>query len=1205
MKPISLKLAGLHSFREPQVVDFERLCEAGLFGIFGPTGSGKSTVLDALTLALYGKVERASYGTKGILNHAEDRVLVDFIFELNQLQGRNRYRVERVYRRSRDYSVVNTGARLLEITDAGEIPLAEKGEKVSREIEVLLGLNEEDFTRAVVLPQGKFDEFLKKIKPTERRQMLERLFGLTEYGEKLKQKVNHRLEKVENKLAAFQGELDGLGDASEEALLLAGRQLEKAGRRAVAAEKQCRLAEKEFKEKEQVWTWQEELLEVEHAAAILQERLPEIEHIREKLAVAARACEAMPFLREVDEAEGIYIEAQKNFEDVRTRLEAADQGAKAVAEMLKTARACRRQEEPVLLEKKGQLARAAKLEEETSQLKEKGAGLAKVLKNLEEEKEKVEFILQEQRTKKEELENIITNCKEDLAATSVDPEWRKQVATARINWQQWQKAEKDRVQAQAEQKKKEKLLVEAQEALVDAARVGKKARERLERAVFQERKTREARPDDETAMQNSMRELEHWRAQTGVVLHLVLGVKEAEILLRSKKAVLEKSQKTARQLLISLDEARRAREEAQRRVQVQEEKLEELRRRNMAGYLARAIKEGEPCPVCGSVDHPAPTVTVQEEEVAIAGEKLLEVQASAGAAQEVLEKIQREEAAATARNAAVVSVVEEERARLAALEIELAAARSKMPAAWAGLSPKQLEEELARQEVLLTQRQKAWIAWQKNLEEKQEDLQLAREALNRAAVTLTVAGSTLKGAQEAEHEAAARLQAAVAESEKRLAELNAVRGNIPAGSIAGEQERIEYLDVQRVLLEKEREKLEKELAGVNREIENMAVREGELAVWISGDREKLAALREQYRQKENELSKITGGRPAGRLLEEVEARLKELLVAEKKAQDDEESAFKEKSTLEQVLAAVEKALSLAKERLEKGLAKLNENLNKLCFITRREAEEALLDSPEQEELQKTVEEYRQEKERLAGLFRSLTEKLAGRKLSPEQWQVCRERLEIARREQQEALLERGAAAQEYEKMIRANARWKELKKLAGDTGALKNRLEVLKELLRGNAFVDYLAEEQLVSVARDASARLGELTRQRYALEVDSEGGFLIRDEANGGIKRPVSTLSGGETFVTSLSLALALSAQIQLKGRYPLEFFFLDEGFGALDPELLEVVVSTLERTRLAHLNIGVISHLPELQNRLPRRLVVYPALAAGAGSRLTLEMA
>ena len=83
------------------------------------------------------------------------------------------------------------------------------------------------------------------------------------------------------------------------------------------------------------------------------------------------------------------------------------------------------------------------------------------------------------------------------------------------------------------------------------------------------------------------------------------------------------------------------------------------------------------------------------------------------------------------------------------------------------------------------------------------------------------------------------------------------------------------------------------------------------------------------------------------------------------------------------------------------------------------------------------------------------------------------------------------------------------------------------------------------------------MTGSSYGLETDGSGMFIIRDYKNGGVSRPASTLSGGETFMASLALALALSSQIQMKGAAPLEFFFLDEGFGTLDEmfELLTLV--------------------------------------------------
>ena len=162
----------------------------------------------------------------------------------------------------------------------------------------------------------------------------------------------------------------------------------------------------------------------------------------------------------------------------------------------------------------------------------------------------------------------------------------------------------------------------------------------------------------------------------------------------------------------------------------------------------------------------------------------------------------------------------------------------------------------------------------------------------------------------------------------------------------------------------------------------------------------------------------------------------------------------------------------------------------------------------------------------------------------------------------------------------------------------REHLELIKSLLKGNSFIEYISEERLRYIAREASETLGILTRHKYGLEMDKENGFVIRDDANGGIRRPVTTLSGGETFLTSLALALALSSQIQLKGQSPLEFFFLDEGFGTLDSSLLDTVIDALERLSTRERVIGLISHVPELKSRITRRLVVEAPAVNGSGA-------
>ena len=129
------------------------------------------------------------------------------------------------------------------------------------------------------------------------------------------------------------------------------------------------------------------------------------------------------------------------------------------------------------------------------------------------------------------------------------------------------------------------------------------------------------------------------------------------------------------------------------------------------------------------------------------------------------------------------------------------------------------------------------------------------------------------------------------------------------------------------------------------------------------------------------------------------------------------------------------------------------------------------------------------------------------------------------------------------------------------------------------------------------------MTQYKFALKLDAESGFIIIDNQNGGVARNVNTLSGGETFLTSLALALALSEQIQLKGQSPLEFFFLDEGFGSLDNDLLDLVIDALERISKRERVIGVISHIPELRQRIAQRVMVKAPKDSGQGSIITIE--
>jgi len=146
--------------------------------------------------------------------------------------------------------------------------------------------------------------------------------------------------------------------------------------------------------------------------------------------------------------------------------------------------------------------------------------------------------------------------------------------------------------------------------------------------------------------------------------------------------------------------------------------------------------------------------------------------------------------------------------------------------------------------------------------------------------------------------------------------------------------------------------------------------------------------------------------------------------------------------------------------------------------------------------------------------------------------------------------------------------------------------------LAANRFEKWLLDEAVHQLVRGASEILGQLSEGAYALAVDARnGGFLVVDHANASQTRPARTLSGGETFLASLALALALADQLvglAATGSAPLEALFLDEGFGSLDPDTLDVVATALDELGARGRMVGVVTHIRELADRLPVRFEV-----------------
>ena len=213
-------------------------------------------------------------------------------------------------------------------------------------------------------------------------------------------------------------------------------------------------------------------------------------------------------------------------------------------------------------------------------------------------------------------------------------------------------------------------------------------------------------------------------------------------------------------------------------------------------------------------------------------------------------------------------------------------------------------------------------------------------------------------------------------------------------------------------------------------------------------------------------------------------------------------------------------------------------------------------------------------------------------------------LESGKRElalQKEALLRLVAVGEkELERLTALREKYKGLEKELKAKEKERELWEKLKLLTARGKFMEFIASEYLQEICVSASKTLLYLTGGRYYLKYDDE--FKAGDNFNGGALRAVKTLSGGETFLVSLSLALALSGAICAKSLRPIEFFFLDEGFGTLDEKLVDVVMDVLEKLRSKHFSIGLISHVEELKHRIDNKIIVSGATDR-SGSSVRVE--
>ena len=211
MIPIRLEIEGLYSYREKQVIEFETLTAAGLFGIFGAVGSGKSAILEGILIALYGNPERVSNsGERGsMINLQHPQVVLNFTFKSGANNGTTYLARYSVKRNKKDFEKIETASHTFYEQINNEWVATEKNAAE------LIGMSRENFKQTIIIPQGKFREFIDQ-KPTERAQMMQDLFGLDRFD--LSAQTGSLVKQAREEKIRLETQLKGLEEITSEIL---------------------------------------------------------------------------------------------------------------------------------------------------------------------------------------------------------------------------------------------------------------------------------------------------------------------------------------------------------------------------------------------------------------------------------------------------------------------------------------------------------------------------------------------------------------------------------------------------------------------------------------------------------------------------------------------------------------------------------------------------------------------------------------------------------------------------------------------------------------------------------------------------------------------------------------------------------------------------------------------------------------------------
>lgn len=1072
----NLEFEAFMAYPKRQEINFDTLNNAGVFLLNGPTGAGKTTILDAICYALYGETssDRESaklHSTYAAHSGTKPRVLLDVT-----LHGK-RLRIDRTpaYNKPitrgarkgqmREESAKATLAELAPGADPADekawIPISSSVAEVNRTIAERTHLTKEQFLKVVLLPQGQFAQFLKS-KPKERKELLKKMFpvehyeqlfaALTEEAKTAQQEVAQDentqrgyLERARAEMLALQSLLDAVDSDAEEA--------------AEAGEETSENLTTENVTAENVTA---ETLDAWVAGGVERARKTSVREKQEQQRLTNEADRNTRLLAERAQLQADWREYEQLCER-RTRLTERADEHKAHREELAQARAAaplHAQYTQVHTESQVLAARQQDQAACASALEENGRALLAALRD-EETAEEITFpeettfaALPELEPSEQEtqLEALLDTLR---ALQKKDAQLTDEEAAAAALLKQANALEQDKSRAE---KTLSDLTTQAEQLAEELAGYSTADEERTLAAHL----VTEAQQKHDAAQQ--------MQQKLDVASAAVAAAqKQSQRTTTAEQKAQEKWQASAQQALAATEEFKN---------------LQVLRLAQASSLLARELKDGEPCAVCGSVEHPAPAQIAE-------GEQLVE-RADLDAAKEREDKAHKQARTHELAKDRATKAHQEASEALAAArtQYETLAAQGECDVEQSAAQLQQAQTRLAQAQSRVTARDGVLV----KVERVQAERQKAQEALR------TIEGAAVE-AQTRHRDAAARCEAAAAQ----LA---------PARAAVGFAQRVEAVEGYRAA--------------------HQRLARAVLLLGQARERHALAAAAAQ------------------RLLAESSFESAELVHAAVRTPERVDA-------LEQAVAAYE----LEYARLLEGFGR-----------------EAIV---------------------------AVAARVAAGEQAPDDLQGVREQVEQLRAAAHRLTLREG----ERESVLRS------LQALRGEYAAFRaqtaqryDRAQMLANLAaaaRGDTLGGYEHQVDLVSyvlgaeferILQSASLHLDRMSEGRYGMVFSdhrakgsrSGGGLNLEiTDTWTGEPREASSLSGGESFLASLSLALGLAEVVQANnGGIELDTLFIDEGFGTLDAETLDMVMGTIESLRDSGRTIGLISHVEEMKNRIPAQIVV-----------------